>query len=146
MDIKSIINEDLNTVNVDKIELPESMQQQAQPEEKADTPKNDEKTTKLTLEQLSGMIVIGYNAISCAIYRKIEAGFDASLTGEEMQAIQEPLKLVLQQYDVEVTPVTALAIAVIGVNVGKIMQLQAYRQQKALEAAEVEQQNIMQNE
>lgn len=144
MDIKSIINEELNPVNVDNIELPESMQQQKKEQPEEDIPKKDEKTTTLTLEQLSGMIVIGYNAISCAIYRKIEAGFDASLTDEEMQAIQEPLKLVLQQYDVEVTPVTALAIAVIGVNVGKIMQLQAYRQQKALEVAEeVEQQNIM---
>ena len=135
MDITKIIKEDTKQVDVNALELPESMQQQQQqnsihgePNEPSCSSSN---TTKLSLEQLAGMCVIGYNTISCAIYRRIEPTFDASLTADEMQAIQQPLEEVLRQYDVQVTPVTALAIAVVGVNVAKIMQLQAYRKQLA---------------
>ncbi len=141
MNIEAIIKEDTNKVDIDKLELPESMQQAATPNTAVDGNKSmggdsasdggTEGTTKLSLEQLAGMCVIGYNTISCAIYRRIEPTFDASLTADEMQAIQQPLEEVLRQYDVQVTPVTALAIAVVGVNVAKIMQLQAYRKQLA---------------
>ena len=143
MNIKELIKEDTTHVDIDKLELPDSMQQNTTNGEprssNADEPSRDsspdssssDATTTLSLEQLAGMCVIGYNAISCAIYRRIEPTFDASLTSDEMQAIQQPLEEVLRQYDVQVTPVTALAIAVVGVNVAKIMQLQAYRKQLA---------------
>lgn len=136
MDIEAIIKEDTAPVDVDKLELPESMQQTATEEprspnsDSASLPgSGDNATTTLSLEQLAGMCVVGYNAISCAIYRRIEPNFDANLTSDEMQAIQQPLEEVLRQYDVQITPVTALAIAVIGVNVSKIMQLQVYRKE-----------------
>lgn len=138
MNIKELIKEDTQHVDIDKLELPESMQQATTPNTEtvgsSDSKSgsgSDEGTTTLSLEQLAGMCVIGYNTISCAIYRRIEPTFDASLTADEMQAIQQPLEEVLRQYDVQVTPVTALAIAVVGVNVAKIMQLQAYRKQLA---------------
>lgn len=134
------MREDVNHVDVDKIELPESMQQQ--PDERTlDSKNNENKTTEnatMSLEQLAGLCIVGYNVVSCAIYRRFEPGFDASLTQDEMTAIQEPLKLVLKQYDVEVNPMTALCIALIGVNVCKIMQLQQYRQMKMQELQQQE--------
>lgn len=141
MNIEAIIKEDTTHVDVDKLELPESMQQATTPNTEAVGNKSlggdsasdggTEGTTKLSLEQLAGMIVIGYNVVSCAIYRKIEPTFDASLTPDETKALQEPLETVLREYNVEVTPITALAVAVVSVNVVKIMQLQAYRKQLA---------------
>lgn len=139
MNIEAIIKEDTTKVDVEKLELPESMQQATTPNTAADGNKSlggdsasdggTEGTTKLSLEQLAGMIIIGYNVVSCAIYRKIEPTFDASLTPDETKALQEPLETVLREYNVEVTPITALAVAVVSVNVVKIMQLQAYRKQ-----------------
>lgn len=142
MNIENIIKEDTTKVDIDKLELPESMQQATTPNTEAvgnnKSPEGDstsdggtEGTTKLSLEQLAGMIVLGYNVVSCAIYRKIEPTFDASLTPDETKALQEPLETVLREYNVEVTPITALAVAVVSVNVVKIMQLQAYRKQLA---------------
>lgn len=144
MDIKDIINEETTPIDVEKLELPESMQQPDQAEAAADTQEHEEKTTKLSLEQLAGIIMVGYNAISCTIYRRIEPEFDASLTAEETQAIQKPLETVLQEYNVEVTPVTALVIAVVGVNIAKVFQLQQFRQLKMqeLQQQEAEQQNV----
>ena len=145
MDIKDIINEETTPVDVEKLELPESMQQtEAGTGTDENSQKQEEKTTKLSLEQLAGIIMVGYNAISCTIYRRIEPEFDASLTAEETQAIQKPLETVLQEYDVEVTPVTALVIAVVGVNIAKVFQLQQFRQLKMqeLQQQEAEQQNV----
>lgn len=139
MNIEQIIKEDTKNVDVNNIELPASMQ----PTEDSGNPKSDEgasdgggngATTTLSLEQLAGLIIVGYNAVSCAIYRRVEPGFDASLQPEEAKAIKDPLETVLREYDVQVTPVTALIVAIIGVNAVKIMQLMQYR--KELQAAE----------
>lgn len=147
MNIEAIIKEDITKVDVEKLELPESMQQATTPntetvgssDSKSGSSAN-EGTTTLSLEQLAGMIIIGYNVVSCAIYRKIEPTFDASLTPDETKALQEPLETVLREYNVEVTPITALAVAVVSVNVVKIMQLQAYRKQLAEQVNYTEQQ------
>ena len=139
MDIVKIMQEETRPVDPDKLELPDSMQQQnihGEPEKSASDnvgAGSGSDTTTLSLEQLAGLCVVGYNTISCAIYRRFEPEFDASLTSDEMQAIQAPLEQVLAQYDVQVTPVTALLIAVVGVNIGKIMALQAYRKEKQKE-------------
>lgn len=141
MDIGSIINQNTNEVNVEMLELPTSMQEHlsgntdnGNAENAQSTNESGENTTKLSLEQLSGMIIMGYNAISCMVYRRIEPAFDASLSNEEIQAINGPLKAVLQEYNVEMTPVTALIITVVGINVGKIMQLTMLRKELALQA------------
>ena len=140
IDINNIINEDTFAVNAENIELPASMQAQiggntdnTTTENTHGESSNTDNTTTMTLEQLSGMLIMGYNAVSCAIYRRIEPTFDASLTQEECQTIEQPLKLVLKEYNVEVTPVTALCIAILGVNVVKVMQLRAYRQTLAVQ-------------
>ncbi len=146
MNIEAIIKEDTTKVDVEKLELPESMQQATTPNTETVGSRDSasdggtEGTTKLSLEQLAGMIIIGYNVVSCAIYRKIEPTFDASLTPDETKALQEPMETVLREYNVEVTPITALAVAVVSVNVVKIMQLQAYRKQLAEQVNYTEQQ------
>lgn len=139
MNIEQIIKEDTKTIDVNNIELPASMQPTEEPgdhrsDEGASDGGGNGATTTLSLEQLAGLIIVGYNAVSCAIYRRVEPGFDASLQPEEVQAIKDPLETVLREYDVQVTPVTALIVAVIGVNAVKIMQLMQYR--KELQAAE----------
>lgn len=138
IDINNIINQDTFKVDTGNIELPvsmlEGMQNNTGNTETENTQVNNEdteKTTTLSLEQISGIIIIGYDAIAKSIYRRIEPGFDASLTNDEKTAIEEPLKLVLQQYNIQVTPLTALCMAVIGVNMAKIMQLKMYRVQLA---------------
>ena len=155
MNIEDIIKQDTIKVDIDNIELPASMQ----PENNTDGPGNFEKpadgekgsqggsstaATNLSLEQLAGLIMLGYNAVSTAVYRRIEPTFDASLDPEEVKAIQEPLILVLKEYDVQMTPVTALIVAVIGVNAVKVMQLMQYRKQ--LQAAMAENTEMSQNE
>lgn len=139
MNIENIIKEDIKEVDIDKLELPESMQQQQQQNtasEEPGKPGSDEGNldgaapmgdTTLSLEQLAGMIIVGYNTVSCAIYKKIEPGFDASLTKDEEKALQQPLELVLKQYDVQMTPLTALIVAVAGINFFKIRALIEYR-------------------
>lgn len=137
IDINNIINQDTFQVDTGNIELPVSMSEGVQntgnteAENTQVNSEDTEKTATLSLEQISGIIIIGYDAISKAIYRRIEPNFDATLTQDEKTAIEEPLKLVLQQYNIQVTPVTALCMAVIGVNMAKIMQLKMYRVQLA---------------
>lgn len=137
MNIENIIKEDIKEVDIDKLELPESMQQQQNSvHEEPEKPGSDSGNldgaapmgdTTLSLEQLAGMIIVGYNTVSCAIYKKIEPGFDASLTRDEEKSLQQPLELVLKQYDVQMTPLTALIVAVAGINLFKIKALIEYR-------------------
>ena len=134
MDIKQIINEDRKLVNVENIELPEE-QEIAENQQNENDGKQDENKVQMSLKDLASMAIMGYNAVSVAIYHRFEPGFDASLTKEEMEALQPPLEAVLQQYNVTLTPTTALIIAVAGINVTKIMQLRMYRAAKQIEEA-----------
>lgn len=147
MNIEEIIKQDTIKVDVNNIELPASMNtdnnngvgvNSEKPGEgdKGSQGGSSTDATTLSLEQLAGLIMVGYNAVSTAVYRRIEPNFDASLDPEEVKAIQEPLILVLKEYDVQMTPVTALIVAVIGVNVVKVMQLMQYRKQLQAAAAE----------
>lgn len=134
MDIKQIINEDRKLVNVENIELPEE-QAVTENQQNENDGKQDESKVQMSLKDLASMAIMGYNAISVAIYHRFEPEFDASLTKEEMEALQPPLEAVLQQYNVTLTPTTALIIAIAGINVTKIMQLRMYRAAKQIEEA-----------
>lgn len=136
MDIKQIINEERKLVNVDNIELPEE-QEIAENQQTENEGKQDENEVQMSLKDIASMVIMGYNAISVAIYHKFEPEFDASLTKDEMQALQPPLEAVLQQYNVTLTPTTALIIAVAGINVNKIMQLRMFRAAKAIEEVKI---------
>lgn len=135
MELKDIIKEERREVDIEKIEMPEQ-----------ETTENDKKETtekiieEIPVAQLATMAIGAYNVLSCAIYRKIEPGFDASLTTDEVAALQQPTEQFLQQYNIKMTPTVALIIAVVGVNMLKIMQLKAYRATKLQKAKE--QQNI----
>lgn len=123
MDLNDIIKEERREVDVDKLEM--------QQEEKKETGTETEKEPQIEeipVAQLANMAIGAYNIISCFIYRKIEPGFDASLTEAETQALQTPVEQFLKQYNIAMTPTTALIIALVGVNMVKIMQLKSYRE------------------
>lgn len=124
MELKEIINEERREVDVEKIEMPAQQKQ----EEKTDTGNETEpQIEEIPVAQLANMAIGAYNIVSCAIYRRIEPGFDASLTDDETKALQMPVEQFLQQYNIKMTPTTALIIALVGINMVKVMQLKAYR-------------------
>lgn len=124
MELKDIINEERREVDVEKIEMPAQQKQ----EEKTDTGNETEpQIEEIPVAQLANMAIGAYNIVSCAIYRRIEPGFDASLTDDETKALQMPVEQFLQQYNIKMTPTTALIIALVGINMVKVMQLKAYR-------------------
>ena len=135
VDIDAIMNEEVRDVNLDTLQLPQSMQQDQAAgdpgQEQAAGDPGSSGSVSMSLEDLSRVIIEGYNVVSCVVWRKIESGYDASLNEDEKQAIDEPLKMVLQEYNVQVTPVTALVCTLIGINVGKYIQLKMYRAEKA---------------
>lgn len=124
MELKDIINEERREVDVEKIEMPAQQKQ----EEKTDTGNETEpQIEEIPVAQLANMAIGAYNIVSCAIYRRIEPGFDASLTDDETKALQMPVEQFLQQYNIKMTPTTALIIALVGINMVKVMQLKSYR-------------------
>lgn len=126
MELKDIINEERREVDVQKIEMPAQQKQ----EEKTDTGNETEKGTQIEeipVAQLANMAIGAYNIVSCAIYRRIEPGFDASLTKDETKALQIPVEQFLQQYNIKMTQTTALIIALVSINMVKVMQLKSYR-------------------
>lgn len=124
MELKDIINEERREVDVEKIEMPAQQKQ----EEKTDTGNETEpQIEEIPVAQLANMAIGAYNIVSCAIYRRIEPGFDASLTNDETKALQMPVEQFLHQYNIKMTPTTALIIALVGINMVKVMQLKAYR-------------------
>lgn len=125
MELNDIIKEERREVDVDKLEMPAPQQ-----EEKKETGNETEKEPQIEeipVAQLANMAIGAYNIVSCAIYRRIEPGFDASLTDGETKALQMPVEQFLQQYNIKMTPTTALIIALVGINMVKIMQLKSYR-------------------
>ena len=133
MDIEKIISEDTIPVDVDKLELPENMQEQTTTPPPSGGSGSDEpkqETTRLSLEQLSGMIIGAFDVVNKMMFRRFEPAFDASLTPDEKKVINEPLKLVLQSYDIEVTPPVALMIAVAGVEVCKFRQMKMFQAER----------------
>lgn len=125
MELNDIIKEERREVDVDKLEMPVPQQ-----EEKKETGPETEKEPQIEeipVAQLANMAIGAYNIVSCAIYRRIEPGFDASLTDDETKALQMPVEQFLQQYNIKMTPTTALIIALVGVNMVKVMQLKSYR-------------------
>lgn len=125
MELNDIINEERRVVDVDKIEMPVPEQK-----EKKETGKETEEELQIEeipVAQLANMAIGAYNIVSCAIYRRIEPGFDASLTDDETKALKMPVEQFLQQYNIKMTPTTALIIALVGINMVKVMQLKAYR-------------------
>lgn len=130
MNIDEIINTPRRVVNVDEIQLPESME--ITPNENGDNGKeNGEKTdgenVQMSLVEVANMAIAAYNVIQTAIYKRIEPRFDASLTPDECKAIEPPLRAVLAQYNVQMSPITGLIVVVAGINVGKIMQIKMLR-------------------
>lgn len=124
MELKDIINEERREVDVEKIEMPAQQKQ----EEKTDTGNETEpQIEEIPVAQLAHMAIGAYNIVSCAIYRRIEPGFDASLTDDETKALQMPVEQFLQQYNIKMTPTTSLIIALVGINMVKVMQLKSYR-------------------
>lgn len=123
MELKDIINEERREVDTDKIEMPGQ-----QEEERKETGNETEPPIEeIPVAQLANMAIGAYNIVSCAIYRRIEPGFDASLTEDETKALQMPVEQFLQQYNIKMTPTTALIIALVGINMVKVMQLKSYR-------------------
>lgn len=125
MELNDIIKEERREVDVDKLEMPEP--QIAEKKENG----NEEIETGTQIEeipvaQLANMAIGAYNIVSCAIYRRIQPGFDASLTEDETKALQMPVEQFLQQYNIKMTPTTALIIALAGINMVKVMQLKSY--------------------
>lgn len=138
MNIEGIINEEVEQVNVDNLDLPENMQSVenqsfASSENNSTNEQLNNEATKLSLEQLSGMIIGAFDVVNKMVWKKVEPTFDASLTADEIKVIDEPLKLVLKSYEIEVTPPIALLIAVAGVEVGKFMQLKFYKAQMQMQ-------------
>lgn len=155
MELKDIINEERLEVDVDKLEMPEP--QEEKKENGNETEKGPQIIEEIQVAQLANMAIGAYNIVSCAIYRRIEPGFDASLTEDEIKVLQIPAEQFLQQYNIKMTPTTALIIALVGVNMVKVMQLKSYREKmKFLEThpnlpqeqenKEQQEQNIEENE
>lgn len=138
MNIEEIINEDVNEVNTEKIELPQSVQtleneNENTSEDGTQTDEDGTQTQRLSLEQLSGLIIGAFDVVNKFAFKKIEPRFDASLTADEIKVIDEPLKIVLKSYDIAVTPPIALLVAVVGVEVGKFMQLKMFQATLAMQ-------------
>lgn len=133
MDLKDIINEERREVDIEKIEMSEQQQEKTE-----NITEKEEQIEEIPVAQLATMAIGAYNMLSCAIYRRIEPGFDASLTNDEITALKQPTEQFLEQYNITMTPTVALIIALCGINMIKIMQLRAYR---ATQAKAKEQQN-----
>lgn len=141
MDIDLIMNEERRVVDIDKIELPAT--EQFTSENKQQASENGTKTienevVKMSLGELATMGVAMYDVAQTAIYKRIEPRFNAALTTEEKQAIEPALKAVLKQYNVEMTPVNALIITLVSINVGKVVQLKMLRVELAKAEAKAE--------
>lgn len=140
MNVDEIFNTPRKKVDIENIQLPENVDN--------DTKENSEKTTgngeqntengQLTMScaQLASMAIGLYDAIQSAIYKRIEPAFNAKLTAEETNALLPPTTAVLELYNVTVSPITALIVTIVGINVGKIMQLKILQSQIAAAAAE----------
>ena len=125
MELQDIINEERREVDVDKIEMP--IPDQKEKKETGNETEEESPIEEIPFAQLANMAIGSYNIVSCAIYRRIEPGFDASLTNDEIKALQLPVEQFLQQYNIKMTPTTALIIALLGINMVKVMQLKSYR-------------------
>lgn len=139
MELQDIIKDERKKINIEKIEMPTQQDGKEKENEPKETPA--EVMKEIPVAQLATMAIGAYNVISCAIYRRFEPGFDASLTNDEVAALQQPTEQFFEQYNVTMTPTVALIIAIVGVNMVKIMQLRAYRaaQEKDGEKAEKKQ-------
>lgn len=133
--IDDVIKEEVQQVDVEKIELPENQSFMAglQGDNGGQTNENGEKGTdnkdvKMSLGDLCNTIIMMYNGLSVLVYKKLNENFDGSLTNEEVEMLKTPLKATLQQYNVEMSPVGALCMVLVSINVGKIMQLKFMRQ------------------
>lgn len=133
--IDDIIKEEVQQVDVEKIELPEnqSFTDSLQGDNAEQTNENgeqgaDNKEVKMSLGDLCNTIIMMYNGLSVLVYKKLNENFDGSLTNEEVEMLKTPLKATLQQYNVEMSPVGALCMVLVSINVGKIMQLKFMRQ------------------
>lgn len=131
MELKEIIKEERREVDVDKIEMPSKQDENIKIENEPKEKPSAEVIKEIPVAQLATMAIGAYNSISCAIYRRFEPGFDASLTQDEVTALQQPTEQFLEQYNIKMTPTTALIIAIVGVNMVKVMQLRAYRAAQA---------------
>lgn len=141
MNIDEILNTPRTAIDPDKIELPETEEQTAQ-QTTENGEKNGENTTvSMSPAQLANMAIGVYNAIQTAVYKRIEPRFDASLTPEETQALLPPTEAVLAQYNVQMSPVTCLVVTIVGINMGKIMQLKMLQAQWKKEEAAKEAEN-----
>lgn len=139
MNVDEIFNTPRKKVDIENIQLPENMEN--------DKAENGEKTTgngekkaehgeiTMSCAQLAAMAIGLYDAIQTAVYKRIEPAFDAKLTAEETNALLPPTTAVLEQYNVTVSPITALIVTIVGINVGKIMQLKILQNQLAAAAA-----------
>lgn len=130
MELQDIIKEERKEIDISKIEMPTQIQDGKEKEkEPKETPA--EVVKEIPVHQLATMAIGAYNVISCAIYRRFEPGFDASLTNDEVAALQQPTEQFLEQYNIKMTPTVAIIIALVGVNMVKVMQLRAYRAAQA---------------
>lgn len=131
MDIDKIIQEEVQEVDLQNVELPSSMKNEENDgndhtDNSSDEPASLPDIEKLSLEQLSGMIITGFNVVQNMIWNRYAPGFDANLTADECKVIDKPLRQVLKNYNITVTPPIALLIAVAGVEISKYMQLKMY--------------------
>ena len=100
----------------------------------------------MSLGELANMAIGVYNALQTAIYKRVEPNFDAALTPEEIKALQPPVKAVLQQYNVTMSPMSALITTSVGINLGKIMQIKMMRAEMArIEAEKAEEEKKQKN-
>ena len=125
MELNDIIKEERREVDVNKIEMP--LPEQKEKKETGNETEEWPQIEEIPVSQLANMAIGAYNIVSCAIYRRIEPGFNASLTEDETKSLQMPVEQFLQQYNIKMTPTTALIIALAGINMVKVMQLKAYR-------------------
>lgn len=125
MELNDIIKEERREVDVDKLEMPEPQIAEKKENGNEEIEKGPQ-IEEIPVAQLANMAIGAYNIVSCAIYRRIQPGFDASLTEDETKALQMPVEQFLQQYNIKMTPTTALIIALAGINMVKVMQLKSY--------------------
>lgn len=139
MNVEEIFNTPRKKVDIENIQLPENMENDNKENGEKSTENGEQKAENgeitMSCAQLAAMAIGLYDAIQTAVYKRIEPAFDAKLTAEETNALLPPTTAVLEQYNVTVSPVTALIVTIVGINVGKIMQLKILQSQLAAAAA-----------
>lgn len=149
MNFEEIITTPRREIDPRTIQLPESEEVDSRQtnENNGQTQENEPaNAVTMSLGEIANMAIGVYNVLQTAIYKRVEPNYDAALTTEEIKALQPPVKAVLQQYNVTMSPMTALITTVVGINLGKIMQIKMLRaEMERIEAEKAEEEKKQKN-